>query len=103
MQNLISLLSHLAEEDVTWLLGAGSERTIDPGQTVIREGEPPGAIYLVLEGLLEVFAAEGGERRLAVLGPGEIVGEMSLLERRAPARSVRTLETTMVLELPHAA
>lgn len=103
MRALNSLLSHLSEDDVQWILGTGTEQRLDPDTVLIAEGRDIAALYIVLEGLLGVFVDDSGGRRVALVGPGEIVGEMSLLERRAPTESVRAIEATMVLVLPRAA
>ena len=100
MRALISLVSQLTDDDVQWILSAGTAQQLAADTELIAEGREIPAIYVVLEGLLGVFATDSGGRRLALVGPGEIVGEMSFLERRAPTESVKAIETTMVLVLP---
>ena len=103
MRSLVSLVSQLSDDDVQWIFGTGTEQQLAADAELIAAGREIPAIYFVLEGLLGVFAADSGARRLALIGPGEIVGEMSFLERRAPTESVKAIETTMVLTLPRAA
>ena len=55
-----------------------------------------------MQGLLGIFVPNVNEK-LAVLGPGDLVGEMSLLEARPPTESVIALEATKILALPHSA
>lgn len=53
------------------------------GETVFRQGEPGEVMFLVQSGAVEIATGEGSGRRvLAVLGPGEVFGEMALLDRR---------------------
>ena len=56
-------------------------RLVRAGETVMREGEQGSEAYLVELGALEVrrIAAGGREITIAVLGPGDWVGELSLL------------------------
>ena len=55
----------------------------------MRQGDPPGPLYLVEEGQLRVSRQEGGRRRyLQRLGPGDFFGEMSVFKGR-PARGQR--------------
>lgn len=66
------------------------ELTLEPGQLVFSEGEPSERVALLLEGEVEVFRDLGGrEVVLGVVGAGEIVGEMGVLEGRRRAASVR--------------
>jgi phosphoserine phosphatase RsbU/P len=52
-----------------------------PGTMLFREGDPGDYCYVVMEGELEIVKAldSGAERILGVRGPGELVGEMSLI------------------------
>jgi CRP-like cAMP-binding protein len=65
-------------------------RTLAAGETLLREGDPPGDAYIVEAGLLHVFKRQpgGSEVLMAELGPGSIVGEMSLLTLEPRAASV---------------
>jgi hypothetical protein len=53
------------------------------GAVLFREGEPGGAMYVVLEGALEVWreGPHGAPRQLATLGPGDVLGELALVSR----------------------
>jgi len=77
-----------------------------PGPTVmIREGQEGEALYVVASGEVEVLREreDGGEMRLALVGKGECLGEMSLLTGQPASATVRTKgEDTVVLMLPQA-
>ncbi len=59
-----------------------TERRIPPGGRLLSAGEPGREAYVVAEGRLRVsMRIPGvGEEALAFLGPGEVVGEMSLVD-----------------------
>lgn len=63
------------------------------GQTVFAEGDASDAAYLLRSGRVEVLKdSPSGPIRLAVLGEGDIVGEMGVIDERPRSASVRALE-----------
>lgn len=96
----LAVLHGLTDADIDWMLDCGLEQEIAPGSLVVSEGTRPDAIFLIASGILSVFLGADGAGRVAVLGPGQIVGEMSFLEDRPSSASVAALETCSVIGLP---
>ena len=71
---------------------------IGAGETLIEAGVPVTHLYFVTDGALEVTTRAGA--RLAELGLGEVVGEMSFVEKRLPDTSVRAQAPTTLLAIP---
>lgn len=73
------------------------------GEQIIKQGDYGISIYIILRGKVEIFR-ESEEKMvsLAVLGPGDTIGEMTFLNRRAEVRSAsaRALEASK-LEVWH--
>jgi cyclic nucleotide-binding protein len=74
------------------LMTAGIEMdrsTIEPGDTLVEQGEPGNELYLLLDGVLAVMV-DGDE--VAEIGPGAIVGERASLEggKRSATLMART-------------
>ena len=71
-----------------------------PYDYLVRQGDPFSSAFLVESGCLEVIheGAEG-EQLLAVLGPGEIVGEMALVDAAPRSASVRAREASVLLPI----
>jgi len=69
------------------------ERGYGPGDLLCREGTKGLGLFFIVEGTVEVFgsASNGKERRLAILGPGEVVGEMMIFDRSPRSASARAL------------
>lgn len=103
MFEALVLLNEFDESDVHWLLGAGTEQQIHSGATIIQEGSHPSALYFVLEGLLGLSVSSAGDKQLAALGSGELVGEISFLEDRPATATVSAVESTLLLAVPRAA
>src|SRR5919107_1823047 len=73
-------------------------------QIVLREGDPGDALYVVLEGELEVTKRQGSQEvLLAMYEPGQFFGEMALLEQAPRSASVRTLRESTLLVISQAA
>lgn len=74
-----------------------------PGETIIKGGDYGISIYVIVEGLVEIYIESGeNETRLGTAGPGETIGEMIFLTGAKSRRSasVRAVEYT-VLESLH--
>ena len=74
-------------------------RVFPAGASVLTAEQPGEAIYLIMEGSVKVYvlSADGAEVILALLGPGEVVGEMSLADSLGRSADVLTLEETAFL------
>jgi predicted acylesterase/phospholipase RssA/CRP-like cAMP-binding protein len=70
------------------------EMRLEPGEVLMRAGEEAGEVYLVLEGRLEV---EGTAGTLAVLGPGDVVGELGAVTGGARSATVRCASPARVV------
>jgi CRP/FNR family transcriptional regulator, cyclic AMP receptor protein len=63
------------------------------GEVLFSEGDASDRAYLLQSGRVEISKSTGGGSvRLAVLGAGELVGEMGLLEERPRSATARALE-----------
>lgn len=62
------------------------------GDSILTEGHRGVEAYVVQSGRVEVFRAGPPELRLAVLGPGQIFGEMGLITEQSRSASIRALE-----------
>jgi diguanylate cyclase len=67
-------------------------RRFRAGEVVFREGDKGGGAYIIDTGTVEVFVKrQGQDVRLAILGHGEIFGEMALIDERPRSATVRAL------------
>jgi CRP/FNR family cyclic AMP-dependent transcriptional regulator len=92
----VSLFSGLGERQLDTLAAASVRRTFSRGRLIVAEGESSQAMYILLSGRAKVQRSdsEGKEVILAVLGPGECFGEMSLIDDAPRSASVITLESS---------
>jgi len=101
MRKVLFLFGQLNDDDVEWILAAGAKRFLPAGTTLIEQGVPVDAVFILLEGRLGVWleSRRGPEREIARLNAGEIVGEMSFVDARPPSATVRALEDATVFAL----
>ena len=101
----IPLFSSLEETDYRRLVENAAFHVFDAGELIIQQGHLGGSIYAVLDGKVRVFTKDkrNSELELAVLGPREIFGELSLLAGKFRSESVTALETTVLAELSYSA
>src|SRR5215212_220419 len=100
----VPLFAGLSEEDLERLYQMAETVSIPAGQLVLQEGEPGDALYVVLDGELEITKRQGGQDiLLAVSRAGEFLGEMPLLEQTPRSASVRTLRESRLLVISQAA
>jgi eukaryotic-like serine/threonine-protein kinase len=76
------------------------QQSFDKGSVIIREGDLGSAAYVIIEGTCRAYRIVGSqEETLAIMGPGEVFGEMALLLEGQRAASVRAITPVTVLVL----
>ena len=83
-------------EDLEAIARVGSPVTFEPSATIVAEGDPGDAMYIVLSGTAEVDV--GG--RFHALTKGDFFGEMALISRRTRMATVKAKESVEALRIP---
>jgi len=92
----------LAEEDLDELAQTAIVRSFPAGAVLCQEGEEGDALYIIVQGHVDIvkqFLDDESERFLRSSGPGEVVGEMALLQEGGRTATVRAVEPLTVLEI----
>jgi CRP/FNR family cyclic AMP-dependent transcriptional regulator len=67
-------------------------KVYQPGESIIVQGELGDCMFVILEGRAEIIRTEGENQFVvAILGEGDIFGEMSVVKRRRRSATVRAL------------
>lgn len=86
--------------EIEELASAGRAYELARGAVLFEAGDPAEACFIVVRGALEVTARAGNvRRRIAVCGPGELVGYHSVLEGVRHSAGARVREAACLLEL----
>lgn len=73
---------------------------LGPKAYLFRQGDLPTSAFLIEEGHMEiVLESDGAHRVLAVRGPGDIVGEMAIVDKVPRSASVRAIDDCVVLPI----
>jgi len=100
MRKALYFLGVLDDADTEWLIRNGTRRTVPAGTVLIEEGKPTGWLYFVLDGAFVVYTRTAPS--VATLKAGDVIGEISFVDARPPAASVRTEVESKVGAVPRA-
>jgi CRP-like cAMP-binding protein/small-conductance mechanosensitive channel len=97
----VEILSVLTPEERHELAETITEVSFAPGETILKEGDAGDSLFMVKHGRVRVLLARanGLSEQIAVLGPGQIFGEMSLLTGEPRSATVVAAEQTDCLVL----
>lgn len=97
-----SFFAHMKPQELDELIAASSERRVSRGANIFSKGDPGTSMMAVLTGHVRVgsVSLEGREVVLNVIGPGEIFGEMAMLDGKPRSLDAIAAEETtlMVIE-----
>ena len=94
----VSWFQDLDSKSLEAISNAAVEQSYQPGQLIMRQGDTGVGAFIIRSGKVEVVQErDGKETKLATLGPGDVVGEMALLDEFPRSASVRAVEPTTAL------
>jgi CRP/FNR family cyclic AMP-dependent transcriptional regulator len=98
----VPLFTELSRNDLERIASVAVPRSFPKGVRVFHEGDASDACYIVRNGDLRVTRehSDGRAIALATLGPGDLFGELAMLDGGARSASVETLTDSELLALP---
>jgi len=98
---VLGLLSSAMREK---LAGSGSNLTLERGGLLCQRGDPGDAVWVVLEGEIEIRTSslEGREVRYASFGPAAVIGEMAALDGGVRSTDMIAATRTRLWRIPRA-
>lgn len=71
-----------------------------PGEVIFCEGDAGDCAYIIEDGQVGIYVGSGaGERRLNLLGKGEMFGEIALIDNQPRTATVRATEKTLLIPI----
>lgn len=92
----VPLLAGLDHKELEQVARHADEVRVDAGKVIVTQDESAHSFYVIIEGAAEV---RRNGQKLAVLGPGDFLGEMALLEDLPRSATVTTTVPTRLLEM----
>jgi len=94
----IQLFEGLTPTQLDWVAHRAHRRIFEAGRNVMTIEQPGEAVYIILHGTVKIHI-EQGERDviLAILGAGDMLGEMSLIDSVGRSASAVALESSLML------
>jgi signal transduction histidine kinase len=96
----LQLFANLPDADLDWLSEQVESISIQPGENLIEEGKAGDAAYIVVDGEFEVVKkSDIRDIVIAIREPGEVIGEMALLDQTPRMATVRAIRAGNVLRI----
>jgi CRP/FNR family cyclic AMP-dependent transcriptional regulator len=97
----IGLFGALSDEVLDHIAKTLHTVRVQAGESIFREGDPARELYVVLEGEIEVLkkSRRGRDTRVAILGPSDAFGEMSVIDMQSRSATVRALAPARLLRM----
>ena len=94
----VSWFEDLDQKSLDAIANAAVEQSYQPGQEILRQGDTGVGAFIIRSGKVEIVQEKDGNvTQLATLGPGEVFGEMALLDEFPRSASARAVEPTTCL------
>jgi len=94
----IELFTGLTPSQLDWVAQRAHRRVFEAGRNLMTIEQPGEAVYIILHGTVKIHV-EQNERDviLSILGAGDLLGEMSLIDSVGRSASAVTLEDSLLL------
>lgn len=94
----IQLFEGLTPTQLDWVAHRAHRRVFGTGTNVLTIEQPGEAVYIILHGTVKIHVEQGGrDVILSILGSGDLLGEMSLIDSVGRSASAVTLENSLML------
>jgi CRP-like cAMP-binding protein len=99
----LPFFDRFAEDEIDEVMAHASYVEVPRGQGIFAAKTPAASTFLVVRGAAEVIAVQGErERRVAIVGPGQLIGFLGVLRDRPHTSFAFARESALLLDLPAA-
>ncbi len=97
----LDLFKKLSDDELQHIESYLNKKTFSAGQHLFRENQPREAVFLISDGKVELYKSTpmGEEKRLALFGKNDFLGEGALLDDDPHSTSARVLEPSVIFTI----
>lgn len=97
----ITFFSGLSDKEAEVFAEKLIEKIFSPDTNIIEQEEPSDSVYFIYKGAAQIFriSDEGSMVNIAICGPGDIIGEMGLIDDLPRSANVKAIQETHTLML----
>ncbi|MCF6200019.1 MAG: Crp/Fnr family transcriptional regulator [Hyphomicrobiaceae bacterium] len=95
----LPIFGGMDHEDLSMLVFSSERLAFQRGERLMNDGQLGHAAYVVLSGSAEIIEGSGDQRRIHMVGPGAMVGELAMLVEFTFSSTCIASEEMEVLEL----
>jgi CRP/FNR family transcriptional regulator/CRP/FNR family cyclic AMP-dependent transcriptional regulator len=97
----VPFLAALPPDDLAWLSERVRRRRFARGDLIFQKDDPGQSLFIIESGSVRIYVpgTQGADLTLAVMGPGEFFGDMSLLDGRPRSASAAAATESVLLSL----
>ena len=101
--NRAQIFVGLARDELERIAALCQTKVFGPDDTILSEGETSRELFIIGQGMVEVSLSTAGTSTPIVnLGAGQVVGEMTLVDRGARSATVKAMnDETILYAIPH--
>jgi signal transduction histidine kinase len=96
----VPVFAGLPDDQISWFIGHTEEARLKPGDSYFRQGDPADAMFVVLEGQVQVRGEIGGETVVISMKPGDVTGVLPFSRMKQFTVDARAVTDARVLRFP---
>jgi signal transduction histidine kinase len=92
--------ANLPDDQIAWFISQSEELRFKAGETYFRQSDPADAMFVILEGQLQLRGEIGGETALFTIKPGDVTGVLPFSRMKQFTVAARAVTDVRVLRFP---
>ena len=96
----VPVFAGLPDDQISWFIGHSEELRLKAGDAYFRQGDPADAMFVILEGQLQVRGELGGETVVLPIMPGDVTGVLPFSRMKQFTVGARAVTDARILRFP---